>query len=187
MRSVKAKMNDYIKRGDCLELMREIPDDGIDMILCDLPYGVTRNAWDKKISFDALWAEYRRIIKDDGAIVLFAQEPFTSELIQSNPKWFKYKWIWAKHSIVNFLNAKKQPLRNFEEIVVFYYKQCTYQPIMTKGKMQLKCRQGKQSANYGAYGRKPVINDVYYPRTIIDIPAQVARGGTPNTKARRAA
>lgn len=120
--------------GDCLEIMKQIPDGSIDMILCDLPYGITQNEWDKKIPFDLLWAQYHRIAKPNAAIVLNCQQPFTSELIMSNKKEFKYCWTWYKHSTRGFLNAKRQPLRVKEDIAVFYRKQCTYNPIMKKKK-----------------------------------------------------
>lgn len=118
--------------GDCLELMKNIPDKSIDMILCDLPYGTTQCKWDSIIPFDSLWTQYNRIIKDNSAIVLFGSEPFTSLLICSNIKNFKYNWIWQKNKSTGFLNAKKQPLNDNETISVFYKKQCTYNPQMTK-------------------------------------------------------
>lgn len=117
--------------GDCLELMKHIEDKSIDMILCDLPYGTTQCKWDIIIQFDKLWEQYNRIIKDNGAIVLFGSEPFTSLLICSNVKNFKYNWIWQKNKCTGFLNAKKQPLNDHETISVFYKKQCTYNPQMT--------------------------------------------------------
>ena len=99
------------------------------MILCDLPYGVTaRNKWDAVIPFDLMWKEYNRIIKDNGAIVLTATQPFASALVMSNPKIFKYEWIWEKSYITGVLNAKKQPVRNHEQVLVFYKKQPTYNP-----------------------------------------------------------
>lgn len=87
-----------LRQGDCLEIMKDIPDKSIDMILCDLPYGTTRNKWDSVISLDKLWNEYERIIKDNGAIVLFSQMPFTIELVHSNLKLFRYEWIWKKNN-----------------------------------------------------------------------------------------
>ena len=116
-------------RGDCLELMKDIPDGSIDMILCDLPYGATACKWDTIIPFGPLWKEYERIIKVNGAIVLTATQPFTSALVMSNPKLFKYEWIWHKNSTSGFALAKKQPMRNHESILVFYKKQCTYNYI----------------------------------------------------------
>ena len=115
--------NCQLMLGDCLERMKEIPDDSIDMILCDLPYGTTACKWDIIIPFDKLWEQYKRIIKDNGAIVLFGSEPFSSKLRMSNLKMYKYDWIYVKSQAQNFLNAKKQPLRNNETISVFYKKQ----------------------------------------------------------------
>ena len=108
-----------LRQGDCLELMKDIPDKSIDMILCDLPYGTTACKWDVIIPFEPLWDEYKRIIKDRGAIVLFGSEPFSSKLRISNIKGYKYDWIWDKKSISNPQLAKKQPLKNFETISVF--------------------------------------------------------------------
>ena len=109
--------------GDCLELMpNHIEDKSIDMILCDLPYGTTQCKWDSVIDLDRLWNEYKRVIKDNGVIVLFAAQPFTSALVMSNPKMFKYDWTWKKNRGTGHLNAKKQPMRHIELISVFYKK-----------------------------------------------------------------
>ena len=116
-------------RGDCLELMKNIPDGSVDMVLCDLPYGTTHCEWDKRIPFPPLWEQYKRVSKKNAAIVLFSSQPFTTDLINSNRKMFRYEIIWEKTLPTNFLNAKKQPLRNHENIVVFYRKVPTYQPI----------------------------------------------------------
>ena len=124
--------NINLYQGDCLEVMKEIKDKSIDMILCDLPYGTTKCKWDVMIDLTLLWEQYNRIIKDNGAIVLFGSEPFTSILICSNVKMFKYNWIWQKNKTTGFLNAKHQPLNDNETISVFYKKQCTYNPQMTK-------------------------------------------------------
>ena len=116
--------------GDCLELMpKHVEDKSIDMIFCDLPYGTTQNKWDSVIPLDELWNEYKRVIKDNGSIVLFGSEPFTSNLIMSNPKHFKYSWFWIKNRTTNYLNAKKQPLRACETVNIFYKKQPTFNPI----------------------------------------------------------
>ena len=105
---MKIKTDNYeIYKGDCLELMKNIPDKSIDMILCDLPYGTTRNSWDKMIDLEKLWEQYERIIKDNGAIVLFAQTPFDKVLGTSNLKLLRYEWIWNKMSPTGHLNAKK--------------------------------------------------------------------------------
>jgi site-specific DNA-methyltransferase (adenine-specific) len=105
--------------GDCLEIMKDIPNKSIDCIICDLPYGATWQKWDNIISFDEIWKHYNRIIRDNGAIVLFASQPFTTKLINSNIKNFKYVWYWIKNIKGNYLNAKRQPLRQVEEIAVF--------------------------------------------------------------------
>lgn len=105
--------------GDCLEVMPLLPDKSIDMILCDLPYGTTACKWDTIIPFEPLWAQYERIIKDNGAIVLNASQPFTSELIHSNLKLYKYNWIWKKTRPTGFLHSKNMPLKDYEDICVF--------------------------------------------------------------------
>lgn len=105
--------------GDCLDLMALIPDGSVDLILCDLPYGTTACKWDTVIPFEPLWAEYKRIIKKNGAIVLFGSQPFTSALVMSNPDWFKYEWVWEKSKASNFVHAKYQPLKAHEGICVF--------------------------------------------------------------------
>jgi site-specific DNA-methyltransferase (adenine-specific) len=105
--------------GDCLELMKDIPNGSIDMILCDLPYGTTACKWDTIIPFEPLWAQYERIIKPNGAIVLTASQPFTSALVMSNPKLFKYQWVWIKSKKTGFTNAKNRPLSQHEDVLVF--------------------------------------------------------------------
>lgn len=105
--------------GDCLEIMKDIPDNSIDCVICDLPYGTTKNQWDSIIPLDKLWAQYERIIKTNGAIVLFSQQPFTSMLVMSNPKMFKYEWIWEKDSGTGHLNSKFAPMKIHENICVF--------------------------------------------------------------------
>ncbi len=118
-----AEFHNKVIQGDCLDVMQRIPDKSIDMILCDLPYGTTQNKWDSVIDLKKLWAEYERIIKDNGAIVLTAQGVFTAKLILSNEKLFKYKIVWIKSKATNFLNAKVQPLRKHEDICIFYKQQ----------------------------------------------------------------
>lgn len=127
-------MEDKIKlyKGDCLEIMKNIPDKSIDMILCDLPYGTTRCKWDSIIDLEKLWEQYNRIIKDNGAIVLFAQTPFDKVLGSSNLKMLKYEWIWEKTTATGHLNAKKMPMKAHENILVFYKKLPTYNPQKTK-------------------------------------------------------
>lgn len=118
-----------LHNGDCLEVMQSIPDQSVDLILCDLPYGTTQNAWDSIIPFDSLWLAYRRICR--GAIVLTAAQPFTSALVMSNPTEFKYQWVWHKSRPSGHLNAKKQPMRSHEDVAVFYRTQPTYNPQFT--------------------------------------------------------
>jgi len=142
-----------IHEGDCLEVMRDIPDGSIDMILCDLPYGSTRNKWDSIIPLDELWAHYVRVIKERGAIVLTAQTPFDKVLGVSNLKMLKYEWIWEKNRGTGHLNAKKMPLKNHENILVFYRKLPTYNPQMTEGAPYVRKDCGKNSLNKGNYGR----------------------------------
>ena len=142
-----------IKQGDCLELMKEIPDKSVDMILCDLPYGTTQNKSDIIIPFDKLWNSYERIIKDNGAIVLFAQGVFYVDLVNSNRKLFRYDLIWDKVLTSGFLNAKRMPLRQHEQIAVFYKKLPKYNPQFTSGKPLHS--KGK------AYKDKPIVNQNY--------------------------
>ena len=139
---------DYIERGDCLELMKDIPDKSIDMILCDLPYGTTKNKWDSVIPFEPLWEQYNRIIKDNGAIVLFSQMPFTVDLVASNYKDFRYEWIWEKLSASGHLNANRMPMKKHENILVFYKKLPTYNPQFTEGKPYVATC-SIHSSNYG--------------------------------------
>lgn len=134
---------------DCLEGMKGIPDKSVDMILCDLPYGTTaRNKWDTIIPFDKLWAQYNRVIKDNGAIVLTAQTPFDKVLGSSNIKNLKYEWIWRKESGTGFLNAKKMPLKDHENVLVFYKKLPTYNPQMRTGFKPYITKKGGGSSNY---------------------------------------
>lgn len=151
-----------LKQGDCLELMKDIPDKSIDMILCDLPYGTTQCKWDSIIPFENLWEQYNRIIKNNGAICLFGQEPFSSTLRLSNLKNFKYDWIWDKVKGTGFLNAKRQPMRNHEIISVFYKKQCTYNPQKTFGH-KLKQSYRRKELQTEVYGEMK--NDYFYSST----------------------
>ena len=168
-------------KGDCLEEMKKIPDGSVDLVLTDPPYGTTRNKWDNIIPLEEMWESYKRVIAPHGAIVLHAQEPFTSMLIMSNLEMFKYKWIWNKKQVSGFLNAKKQPLRNCEDICVFYSKQCVYNPQMRKGKMQMK-NTGGASTNYNDFVAMPKMSDEYYPTMLLDFPLQRFKGGHPTQK-----
>ena len=120
-------------QGDCLEVMQQLPPKSVDLISCDLPYGVTQNAKDVQIPFGPLWKEYERIIKDHGAILLFAQGMFYIDLVNSNRKMFRYDLVWDKQLTTGFLNAKRMPLRQHEQIAVFYKKPPVYHPQFTQG------------------------------------------------------
>lgn len=166
------ELNDIVNNifeGDCLQIMKMFPDRCIDMVLCDLPYGTTQNKWDSVIPLDELWAEYKRIVKDNGAIVLTSQGLFTAQLMLSNPKQFKYKWIWEKSKPTNFLNAKKQPLRKYEDVCVFYKKQPTYNPQMIDGEPYDKgVRKNQLSGSYGDFHPVHVHSDgKRYPTDVI--------------------
>jgi len=164
---------------DCLEGMKYIDDKSIDMILCDLPYGTTKCKWDTVIPFEPLWEQYERIIKDNGAIVLTASQPFTTELIHSNLKLFKYCWVWNKKKAGNIFLAKYQPMKIHEDIVVFSKKTHKYNPIKTpRDKI-------KRSKNYGtgeAMGGDRKKEDKVYeytdknPVSIIEVSNAVQKG-----------
>ena len=174
-------MSNVINRlfeGDCLEYMKEIPDGSVDMILCDLPYGMTQNKWDSYIPLDKLWEQYNRIIKTNGAIVLTSNGVFTAKLILSQPNIYKYKWVWEKSKPTNFLNAKKQPLRKHEDVCVFYKKQPVYHPQMTKGEPYDKGkRKNQQCGNYGDFESVHVASDgERYPTDIIYVKTAESEG-----------
>ena len=144
-------MQSYIKQGDCLELMKEIPDKSVDLILCDLPYGTTQNKWDTVLDLEKLWGGYNRIVKDNTPIVLFSQMPFTATLVKSNFPLFKYEWIWQKQQGTGYLNAKKMPLKAHENILVFYKKLPLYNPQMRTGFKPYSCKRGKGTSNYNKH------------------------------------
>ena len=156
--------------GDCLELLQNIPDKSIDMILTDPPYGISASKWDSVIPFAPMWKQLNIIIKDNGAIVLFGSEPFSSALRMSNIKNYKYDWVWDKKLGTGFLNSKKQPLRRIENIIVFYKKQCCYYPIMRKGVKRFKGHKEYHSLDkiYGDFKATNKINDEYYPTSILE-------------------
>lgn len=176
----KRSIDDFVNKviqGDCLEVMKSIPNKSVDMVLCDLPYGTTQNKWDSVIDLVKLWAEYERIVKDNGAIVLTSQGIFTAKLILSNEKKFKYKITWIKSKSTNFLNAKKQPLRKHEDICIFYKKQPTYKPQMTNGEAYDKgVRKDQYTGSYGDFkprhvksnGKRYPIDVVFYEEQSLD-------------------
>jgi len=138
-----------LMHGDCLELMKDVPDQSVDMILCDLPYGTTACKWDTVIPFEPLWAQYRRVAKPNAAIVLTASQPFTSALGASNLEWLRYSWYWRKTRATGHLNAKKMPMKDIEDVLVFYACPPTYNPqgLVALGKVQ------KNSASHIARGK----------------------------------
>lgn len=169
-----------LHHGDCLEVMKETPDQSVDLVLCDLPYGTTACAWDSVIPFDDLWAEYRRVCK--GAIVLTANQPFTSALVMSNPQGFKYTWAWVKTNCTGFANAKKQPLRQFEDVLVFYDRQPTYNPQGVIKLEKPKTRTKDTGAIMGRTGFKDgyVQTETNYPKNVLHVPSE--RGHHPTQK-----
>lgn len=145
----------HLHEGDCLEIMETLADNSVDLVLCDLPYGTTQNKWDSTIPFNHLWKHYRRIIKPRGVIALSSQGIFTARLILSNEAWFRYKFVWVKSKPTNFLNARRQPLRQHEDICIFYGRQPKYRPVMSKGKPYDKgIRKAQYTGSYGDF--KPV-------------------------------
>ena len=158
-----------IIHGDCLEIMPTIPDKSVDMILCDLPYGTTACKWDTIIPFEPLWKEYKRIIKDNGAIVLTASQPFTSALVMSNPDMFRYCWVWDKKKGGNIMNLKSQPYKVHEDVCVFSIKPHLYYPIMTNQKERTGKTYSKGEANgIENYGDMRIYNKKY-PKSIIEV------------------
>ena len=157
-----------IYNEDCLVGMQRIPDKSIDMILCDLPYGTTRNSWDSVLPFNKLWEQYERIIKDNGAIVLTAQTPFDKALGTSKPEWLRYEWIWEKNNATGHLNANRMPLKSHENILVFYKELPIYNPQFTYGK-PYKATYSTHSSNYGKQKDNiETVNDGYrFPRSVL--------------------
>jgi site-specific DNA-methyltransferase (adenine-specific) len=146
-----------IVQGDCIELMQEIPQGSVDMILCDLPYGVTANEKDRPLDLGKLWSEYRRVTKPSSAIVLTAQFPFSADLVNSNRKMFRYDLIWDKMLVSGHLNANRMPMRVHEHILVFYKKRPTYNPQFTEGQPRhsegMAVGKGVVHQNYGRWNR----------------------------------
>lgn len=155
--------------ADCFDVFPFIEDKSIDAIICDLPYGTTDCKWDSILPLDKLWKEYKRIIKPNGAICLFAREPFTASLVMSNAKNYKHKWVWNKKQTGSFANAKYMPLQIDEDIIVFANGKVNYYPIMRKGVMRKKG--GSKKKNEIQSGIKQnhfIINDDYYPVNIYE-------------------
>jgi len=175
--------NYKLYNGDCLDIMsKQISDESVDMVFCDLPYGTTRNSWDSVIPLDLLWEQYNRIVKPNGAIVLTAANPFDKYLALSNIKDFRYDWIWHKNKATGHLNAKKVPLKAHEYVLIFYRKFPTYNPQFTYGHKPMNAVKPKSNIpkpekerNYGHVGStdgNPGGSTRRYPRTVIDIPVE---------------
>ena len=174
-----------LMQGNCLELLKTIPDGSVDMVLTDPPYGTTACKWDTVIPFEPMWAELKRIIKPNGAIVLFGSEPFSSLLRCSNLKMFKYDWVWEKSKATGFLNSKKQPLRAHEIISVFYSKQPTYNPQMINGESYNKGVRKEQTENdvYGRFNQVEVKSDgLRFPRSVQYFKTAESEGGFHKTQ-----
>lgn len=157
--------------GDCIEVMKTLPEKSVDLILTDPPFGTTQNKWDSVIPFADLWGGYERVIKDDGAIVLFGQGLFSDELACSNKKMFRYRLVWEKTKAGGFLNARRMPLQAHEDILVFYKKLPTYNPQMSEGKPYVKkAVSNGDGKNYGKFDRVGQINvneGTRFPRSVI--------------------
>lgn len=158
-----------LHQGNCLEVMKSIPDGSVDMVLCDLPYGTTDAKWDSVLPFSSLWAQYNRIVKKNGAVVLFAAQPFTSALVMSNVKQYKTSWVWNKSQSGGFATAKYHPLKITEDILVFCQGTATYYPQMRKGKARFKGGSKKQNElQSGLKVIEPRWSDDYYPINVLD-------------------
>lgn len=168
--------------GDCLEVMKQIPDKSIDAIICDLPYGTTSCKWDSVIPFEPLWKQYKRIIKDNGATVLTASQPFTSKLVNSNIEWFKYQWIWKKNTATGFMQAKTKPLNCYEDILIFgnfkvaaQYFCGTYNPQSELKEIGSVTYSNKRKKDHITGNRKPSKTQAKtgYPKNIIEISSEI--------------
>ena len=171
--------------GDCLEKMRDIHTGTVDMILTDLPYGTTQNKWDDIIDLKEMWNLFHHVLKETGVVCLTATQPFTSKLVMSNLKEFKYEWIWQKEKGTGFFNAKKQPLRCHESILLFYSKQFLYNPQMNKGEPYNRHRANPNtsSSNYNTQKTFTHYNDgVRYPITVLKIPRDYGKSLHPTQK-----
>lgn len=161
-------------KADCLNVLPDIPAGTIHLVLADLPYGTTsRLMWDSVIPMDRLWLQYRRILADEGLVILFAAQPFCCVLMNGNPEWFKYDLIWQKSNIVGFLDAQRRPLRLHEHVLVFGPKQGTYNPQMRKGNVHQRGGRGIGSEIYGhdsaTFNNNRTESDEYFPVSIIDV------------------
>ncbi len=157
---------------ECLQAMKHIPDGSVDMVMCDLPYGTTQNKWDSVIPLEPLWHEYRRVCKKNAAIVLTASQPFTSALVMSNVKDFKYDWCWRKSNATGHLNAKKMPMRQHEDILIFSTGRVPYNPqLFAKPSARSAQRSVKTKGSYGDFNEgvfREIPEEMGYPRSVVD-------------------
>ena len=155
--------------GDCFDLMAKLPDASVDMVLCDLPYGTTQNKWDSVLPLDRLWAEYWRVCKPDAAVVLTAAQPFTSALVMSQIEYFKYDWTWKKNRATNVFNAKKQPLRDKEDVLIFCRKVEHYNPQGLVYKPEPSRNGKKDSDNWGKGKTNSYVKEfTNYPKQVLE-------------------
>lgn len=178
-------------RGDCLELMKTLPDSSVDLILCDLPYGTTECKWDSVIPFDSLWVQYLRVLKPGSAIVLTAAQPFTTALVASNMRGFCYTWTWDKQFAGNFVQAKRMPLRVCEDVAVFSLdgRMPRYFPLMTQREKPIKAGGLKSREaipnRSGAEAKQAVRDKIYtekYPTNLLEFSKREGRGLHPTQK-----
>lgn len=177
-----------LMQGECLKLMRKIPDHSVDLILADLPYGITQNKWDVVIPFEPLWDQYRRVAKANAAIVLTATQPFSTDVVASNKAMFKYEWIWPKIA-VNPLNAKRRPMQAHEHVLVFYRKQPTYNPQGLYNLRKVRSKDRRQNKShlsdcYGKTGHAEIYTQTMggYPTSILKVSAGARHGEHPTQK-----
>ena len=154
--------------NDCLKILPTLPDHSVDMVLADLPFGSTRNQWDHIIPMDQLWEQYKRLLKVGGVVALFGDEPFSSKLRLSNPKWYRYDWYWTKNNATGFLNANRMPLKRVETISIFYPKLPLYNPQKEIGYKPYTSMTGAKTKNYGKFKSIKTVNDgSRYPTNVL--------------------
>ena len=171
--------------GDCLERMKEIPDGSVDMVMADLPYGTTYAKWDSIIPMSLLWEAYGRIIKENGAICLTASQPFTSMLVASKPEWFRCEWVWDKENAANFANARKQPLKQHEQVLVFGKNATVYYPqkvLGTRNHVQGKSKTNASETRLISARVADDLSGMKYPKSIIHIPKHSSQCGNHPTE-----
>jgi site-specific DNA-methyltransferase (adenine-specific) len=158
----------WLRRGDCFDWLPTLAPTSVDLVLCDLPYGVLDCEWDRKLDLKKLWREWKRLLRPRGAVLLFAQQPFTTDLVNSNRPWFRYEWVWEKDNAVGWLNAKRMPMRAHESVLVFYPHLPVYNPQMTTGKPY---KTSKGSGGYAGYNSRPRLATknagTRYPRSVV--------------------